>query len=547
MNTMISYLCSDAIPNFLGLFDTTIAPTLMYYSYGGVICLSLFFSFFVFIKDRSLLSKSLLTLAIFFVLWVLNEVFQWISADARLVHMGWELSGLLQLSIVYATAYFSYLYLYKKPVPFSHLLVGTILVLPVMVLLSTPFNMNHFDLAECQSFNGPLWSYIYLIEIFVGFYIATLCLHAFHRASSGEKKEKMYFSLASIVLISVFIATNIAGDATLVYEFNLIGPIGMVVFISFLSFLIVRFKLFNIKLIGAQALVASLAMLIFAVLFIRRIENVRYVIVITLLLTIVLGRNLVRSVKREIEAKEKVEKLAAELEQANIQQESLIRFISHEMKGYLTTSAGTFASIVEGDFGQVNDMLKSSAEAALTRVREGVRSVVEILSNANAKKGTLAYKMEAFDFGKVVLESITKLSREAQEKGLALETSVKDDGAYRVMGDTAQLSEHVVRNLIDNSIKYTPSGSIHIDLSKRDGKVLLSIRDTGVGITAEDKTRLFTEGGRGKDSIKVNVHSTGYGLAIAKKIVDAHSGRIWAESEGVGKGSQFYVELPQAK
>ncbi len=69
------------------------------------------------------------------------------------------------------------------------------------------------------------------------------------------------------------------------------------------------------------------------------------------------------------------------------------------------------------------------------------------------------------------------------------------------------------------------------------------MKDTGFGITAEDKKNLFTEGGRGKDSVKVNVDSTGYGLYSVKLIVDAHKGKVWAESEGEGKGSQFYVEL----
>ena len=57
---------------------------------------------------------------------------------------------------------------------------------------------------------------------------------------------------------------------------------------------------------------------------------------------------------------------------------------------------------------------------------------------------------------------------------------------------------------------------------------------------------LFTEGGHGKESTKINVESTGFGLYIVKNIVDAHQGRVWAESEGSGKGSQFYVELPSA-
>jgi signal transduction histidine kinase len=58
--------------------------------------------------------------------------------------------------------------------------------------------------------------------------------------------------------------------------------------------------------------------------------------------------------------------------------------------------------------------------------------------------------------------------------------------------------------------------------------------------------KLFTEGGHGTDSRKVNVDSTGYGLFIAKSVVDAHHGRIWAESDGAGKGSRFVVELPAA-
>ena len=73
---------------------------------------------------------------------------------------------------------------------------------------------------------------------------------------------------------------------------------------------------------------------------------------------------------------------------------------------------------------------------------------------------------------------------------------------------------------------------------------LFSIHYRGVGITPEDMKNLFTEGGHGKDSVKVNVHSTGYGLYIAKKIVEAHGGKIWAESGGKGKGSRFVVEFP---
>ena len=84
--------------------------------------------------------------------------------------------------------------------------------------------------------------------------------------------------------------------------------------------------------------------------------------------------------------------------------------------------------------------------------------------------------------------------------------------------------KEAINNLIDNSIKYTKEGKISISLKDGDGKVRFTITDTGVGINDEDKKNLFTEGGRGKDSVRINVDSTGYGLYSVKLIIEAHKG-----------------------
>jgi signal transduction histidine kinase len=131
----------------------------------------------------------------------------------------------------------------------------------------------------------------------------------------------------------------------------------------------------------------------------------------------------------------------------------------------------------------------------------------------------------------------------AGQKGLAL-SFVADGEPYQMTGDRAQIGDHVLRNLIDNAINYTPSGSISVSLKKESGKIIFVVKDTGIGISEEDKKRLFTEGGHGSDSQKTNVHSTGYGLYIAKNIIEAHGGTIRAESEGEGKGSTFIVKFP---
>ena len=237
-------------------------------------------------------------------------------------------------------------------------------------------------------------------------------------------------------------------------------------------------------------------------------------------------------------------RLTKELEAANRQQESLLHFISHEIKGYLTKSEAGFAAIAEGDYGAISDSLKTMSRSALGEVRKGVATVMEILDASNLKKGTVSYAKKAFDFKALVAKVVEELKPSAAERELSLDFS-PDEGSFTVTGDEDKLKQHAIRNLIDNSIKYTPTGGqVHVKLAHSGGKLRFSVEDNGVGITPEDMRRLFTEGGHGKDSIRVNVHSTGYGLYIAKKIVEAHGGKVWAESEGQGKGSRFIVELP---
>ena len=238
-------------------------------------------------------------------------------------------------------------------------------------------------------------------------------------------------------------------------------------------------------------------------------------------------------------------RLKQELEVANKQQENLLHFISHEIKGYLTKGEAAFSEIADGTEGSIPDTVRMLAQGALAEMRKGVATVMDILDASNLKKGTVSYKKDRLDFRALVEKTLEEQRPAAYEKRLGLDAKIAE-GAYSMVGDGEKLHEHVIRNLIDNAIKYTPAGTVHIELSDGDGKIHFMVQDSGVGITPEDMAHLFTEGGHGKDSIKVNVHSTGYGLFIAKQIVDAHGGNIRAESDGDGKGARFIVELPAA-
>lgn len=234
-------------------------------------------------------------------------------------------------------------------------------------------------------------------------------------------------------------------------------------------------------------------------------------------------------------------RLYKEVDNLNKQQESLMHLINHKVKGSFTHSKYIFAGMLDGTFGDINEEIKKRAQQGLDSDDIGIKTINLVLNAANLQKGAVKYDMKKTDFKELVLKTIAETKGPAEAKGLQVETDIKD-GGYAVLGDSFWLKE-VINNLIDNSIKYTKAGKITISLEDGDGKVKFSIKDTGIGITDEDKKNLFTEGGRGKDSVKVNVDSTGYGLYSVKLIIEAHNGKVWAES-GSGKGSTFFVELP---
>ncbi len=231
------------------------------------------------------------------------------------------------------------------------------------------------------------------------------------------------------------------------------------------------------------------------------------------------------------------------LEEVNKKQESLLHTISHEVKGYLTKDAVALASIAEGDLGAVPDTVKKIADTALSETRKGVDTVVGILDSANLKNGTMQLDKKKFDVRRAVIEIAEEIRPDADHKGLTLDVFL-GDGTFSFDGDEAKLRRHVFRNLIDNAVRYTSSGGVKISLTTDGGQIVFWVQDSGVGITPDDMQKLFTEGGKGANSNAVNPESTGYGLFVAKQIVEAHGGKIWTESEGAGKGAKFIVELP---
>ncbi|MFA6405047.1 MAG: ATP-binding protein [Candidatus Paceibacterota bacterium] len=312
-----------------------------------------------------------------------------------------------------------------------------------------------------------------------------------------------------------------------------------------LGYSILRFRLFNAKTIATEILVFFMVIILFiqAVISQSLIEGLlrgAFFIVVS-----IFGYLLIRSVYHEVAQRERIEKLAGALEVANRGQQEFLHFLSHEVKGYFTVvSAMLDAVLTDDDYGPVSERLRGLLQTGLKRNKSAVANVEDILISADLRNGAITYDMKPLDMKVALIDLIEEIRPEAEEKGLKLQVSIDENKDYNVVVDRRHMIDHAIRNIIENAIIYTPKGEIMVTLSRHYGNVLLAVADSGVGLTDEDKNRLFTEGGKGKESSKINAHSTGHGLYIVKRTVEAHKGRVWAESEGKGKGSIFFMELP---
>ena len=219
-----------------------------------------------------------------------------------------------------------------------------------------------------------------------------------------------------------------------------------------------------------------------------------------------------------------------------------VSLATHQLRSPLTAIKGYSSMILENSFGPVEAKARGAVDVIFQSSQKLVKVIEDFLNITRIELGTMKYEQSEFDF-KALVESVSKELRvNVEKKGLQFSFEFNSTGDYKLVGDSGKLAQ-VVGNLIDNAIKYTPKGWIKVMLNQVNGKIHLTVADSGVGMPAEVIPKLFQKFSRASDAGKVNITGTGLGLYVAKQIVDGHQGKIWAESDGVGQGSRFMVEI----
>jgi PAS domain S-box-containing protein len=232
---------------------------------------------------------------------------------------------------------------------------------------------------------------------------------------------------------------------------------------------------------------------------------------------------------------------AEELENANRIKDEFLATMSHELRTPLTSILGWSQLL---DSNQLSEKDKKRAVHIIQRNAEAQSKLIEdLLDVSRIITGKLRMEFQPISFAVITDSVVNSLRPVVDTKQLKLDATI-DPAAGPILGDPARLHQ-IVANLLSNAIKFTPKGGkVKVRLERRDSHVRLEVKDTGVGIAAENLPHIF-ERFRQVDSSTIRAHGgLGLGLAIVEYLVRQQGGTVCAESEGVGRGATFSVEFP---
>ncbi len=403
---------------------------------------------------------------------------------------------------------------------------------------------------------GPVWI-AYALFILAALVLGPLILFIARRFACESKNEPLEQGI-NMILIGFVIALGNAVVINLLQpilsislEVSHMGIYGLSVLVVFSAYAIVKYSLFNLKVIATEALTGILWIILISKVIVSESFGSRIVDLFIFALSVIFGALLVRSVRQEVRQREEMELLNKKLERANEKLEELSRFktqllslASHQIRSPLAAIKGFTSLISDGLYGQVNDKVKD----VLGKVKNSTNGLIDLINMLldfrKVEEGKIEYNFTKTDIVPLIKEVIDILQPAASAKKISL-TFSGPPGSVFIEADGQKLKQ-VFQNLLDNAVKYTPKGYVKAELGKSVDSIIFSVTDSGLGISEELLPLLFGEFVR-DGRVKAKILGTGLGLYISKKIVEAHGGKIWAESEGEGKGAKFSAAFPSAK
>jgi PAS domain S-box-containing protein len=236
-----------------------------------------------------------------------------------------------------------------------------------------------------------------------------------------------------------------------------------------------------------------------------------------------------------------IERKSAQLELASRHKSEFLANMSHELRTPLNAIIGFSEVLGERLFGELNEKQDEYLKDIHASGQHLLSLINDILDLSKIEAGRMELELTDFHFPTALDNALTLVRERAGRRGVALHITA-DEGLEYIRADERKIKQ-VLLNLLSNAIKFTPEGGrIEVQAKPVDGSVEVSVSDTGVGIAHEDQEAIFEEF-RQVGTADKKVEGTGLGLALSRKFIGLHGGRIWVQSQ-VGMGSTFTLTIP---
>jgi signal transduction histidine kinase len=242
---------------------------------------------------------------------------------------------------------------------------------------------------------------------------------------------------------------------------------------------------------------------------------------------------------------EELQKRAAELQELDRLKSGFLANMSHELRTPLNSIIG-FADVMLMELdGPLTPHMNNDLKLIQKNGQHLLHLINDVLDMAKIESGRMNLNPEKFKLHDVLDEVNSITSTLASERNISLFIEEDSDQEVEIYADNTRLRQ-VMINLVNNSIKFTEKGKIAIRAIKQDSAtVLITVKDTGIGIPPEKLEDVFQEFTQVDTSTTRKAGGTGLGLPISRRLIQMHGGRLWAESTGIpGEGTTFFVELP---